>query len=77
MAWFIPTNPWPALLRGHTHTDMHTHTHRYAHVAKWGAYQKKKNNKKLDAQHKTSCWSNYRKMAEHNEAGPSIRKEIE
>lgn len=32
---------------------------------------------KLYAQHKAGCWSNYRNMAEHDEAGLTIRREIE
>lgn len=75
-AWFCPTNSWPALLRGR----VHVHTHRYAHVVDCDTSKKKKKEqqkKNLHAQHKASCWSNYRNMAEHDEAGPSIRKEIE
>lgn len=33
--------------------------------------------KKWYAQHKAGCWSNYRNMAEHDEAGRTIRREIE
>lgn len=47
------------------HTCMHMHTPARTHK------------EKLYAQHKAVCWSNYRNMAEHDEAGPTIRKEIE
>lgn len=71
-AWFCPTNSQPALVGGyrntHTHTDMHMHTltdmHAHTHTHK------------VYAQHKAGCWSNYRNMTEHDEAG-NIRTEIE
>lgn len=60
-----------------THMYAHGHAHKRAHVVDCDAHKKEQQQKKLHAQHKASCWSNYRNMAEHDEAGPSIRKEIE
>lgn len=55
------------------HTHAYAHTYRQAHTHWMGTHTQKK----LYAQHKAGCWSNYRNMAEHDEAGPTIRREIE
>lgn len=67
------SRPWWGDRAAHTHAHMHTliDTHTptgWAHT---------RTQKKLYAQHKAGCWSNYRNMAEHDEAGPTIRREIE
>lgn len=59
----------------HTHACMCTHLQTCAHPLDWDTHAHTQ--KKLYAQHKAGYWSNYRNMAEHDEAGPTIRREIE
>ena len=74
-AWFCPTNSQPALVGGQINT--HTHMHMHSLIDACTPTGRAHTQKKLYAQHKAGCWSNYRNMAEHDEAGPTIRREIE
>lgn len=65
------SRPWWGDRAAHTHMHMHSLIDARTPTG-WAHTQKK-----LYAQHKAGCWSNYRNMAEHDEAGPTIRREIE
>lgn len=70
------SRPWWGDRATHTHTHTYRPTWTYTHVLQ-RAYAHTDTHTKLYAQHKAGCWSNYRNMAEHDEAGRTIRREIE